>query len=85
MRIAYGPGEQEAHETLRSLGTRYGFPVEQDFAGNTYVRLKGRANAKSVVIGSHLDAVPQGVISMVPWALPLGSPRAWASPQVAAN
>lgn len=61
MRIAYGPGEQEAHEVLKALGSRYGFPVEQDFAGNTFVRLKGRASsAKSVVIGSHLDAVPHG-------------------------
>lgn len=61
MRIAYGQGEQEAHETLRKFGSKYGLPVEQDFAGNTYVRLKGRdSHAKCVVIGSHLDAVPHG-------------------------
>lgn len=61
MRIAYGRGEQEAHEALKAIGAKCGFPVEQDFAGNTYVRLRGRsASAKCVVIGSHLDAVPHG-------------------------
>lgn len=61
MRIAYGPGEQEAHEAFRSMSTRYGLEVQQDFAGNTYVRLKGRsAREKCVVIGSHLDSVPHG-------------------------
>lgn len=61
MRIAYGSGEQEAHDTLISFARNCGFPVEQDFAGNTYVRLKGRdPSAKCVVIGSHLDAVPHG-------------------------
>ena len=42
MRIAYGSGEQEAHDTLISFARNCGFPVEQDFAGNSYVRLKGR-------------------------------------------
>jgi N-carbamoyl-L-amino-acid hydrolase len=61
MRIAYGSGEQEAHYTLTGFGERCGLPVERDFAGNTYVRLKGRdRSAKCVVIGSHLDAVPHG-------------------------
>lgn len=61
MRIAYGPGEQEAHEILKAVGERYGLQVVQDFAGNTYVRLRGRPGAtKCVVIGSHLDAVPHG-------------------------
>lgn len=61
VRIAYGQGEQEAHEALRGIGGKHGFPVEQDFAGNTYVRLKGRDSAaKCVVIGSHLDSVPHG-------------------------
>jgi len=61
MRIAYGQGEQEAHDTLAAFGTRRRLPVEQDFAGNTYVRLKGRdSTAGCVVIGSHLDAVPHG-------------------------
>jgi len=61
MRIAYGQGEQEAHDALKRAGPRYGLAVEQDFAGNTYVRLKGRdPAAKCVVIGSHLDSVPHG-------------------------
>ena len=61
IRIAYGQGEQEAHDALRAIGGKHGFPVEQDFAGNTYVRLKGRDSAaRCVVIGSHLDSVPHG-------------------------
>lgn len=61
MRIAYGAGEQEAHDTLKAIGNKHGFKVEQDLAGNTYLRLKGRdASAKCIVVGSHLDSVPHG-------------------------
>ena len=61
IRIAYGQGELEAHDALRAIGGKHGFPVEQDFAGNTSVRLKGRDSAaRCVVIGSHLDSVPHG-------------------------
>ncbi|MCC7283979.1 MAG: hydantoinase/carbamoylase family amidase [Acetobacteraceae bacterium] len=60
-REAYGPGEAMAHEVLRREGERLGLEVSSDFARNLYVTLPGTNRAaKRVLLGSHLDSVPQG-------------------------
>jgi N-carbamoyl-L-amino-acid hydrolase len=60
-REAYGPGEAMAHELVRNEGERLGLEVSSDFARNLYLTLPGTdRSAKRVLLGSHLDSVPQG-------------------------
>ncbi|MGX9961835.1 hydantoinase/carbamoylase family amidase [Roseomonas sp. F4] len=60
-REAYGPGEAMAHGLLRDAGLAIGLATRTDPAGNLYLRLAGRdPAAKRLLIGSHLDSVPQG-------------------------
>jgi N-carbamoyl-L-amino-acid hydrolase len=59
-RVAYGTGEEIAHDLVRDAGRSLGLEVARDFAGNTYVTLPGRDRTRRVVIGSHMDSVPQG-------------------------
>jgi N-carbamoyl-L-amino-acid hydrolase len=60
-REAYGPGEAMAHDISTREALALGLEVATDFAGNLYMTLPGvdRA-APRVVLGSHLDSVPQG-------------------------
>jgi N-carbamoyl-L-amino-acid hydrolase len=60
-REAYGPGERMAHALLAEAGDALGLERKVDPIGNLYLTLPGTdRNAKRVVLGSHLDSVPQG-------------------------
>jgi beta-ureidopropionase / N-carbamoyl-L-amino-acid hydrolase len=60
-RDAYGPGEQAAHDLIRATAEGLRLETDTDPAGNLYVTLPGRdRQAKRIVLGSHLDSVPQG-------------------------
>ncbi|MCW3474388.1 hydantoinase/carbamoylase family amidase [Limobrevibacterium gyesilva] len=60
-REAYGRGERIAHEIVRSEAEALGLETRTDPAGNLLMTLPGAdRTAKRVVLGSHLDSVPQG-------------------------
>lgn len=60
-REAYGPGEAMAHAMVARESEALGLEVATDFAGNLYATLPGADRAAPrVLIGSHLDSVPQG-------------------------
>lgn len=60
-RDAYGKGENFAHTLLAETARGLGLEVEQDAALNTYMTLKGEdRSAPRIVVGSHLDSVPDG-------------------------
>ncbi|MBI4182659.1 MAG: hydantoinase/carbamoylase family amidase [Proteobacteria bacterium] len=60
-RATYGEGEQIAHDLVARAGRDLGLEVKTDFAGNLYLTLAGRdRRAKRLILGSHLDSVPQG-------------------------
>ncbi|MBM7046566.1 hydantoinase/carbamoylase family amidase [Rhizobium lusitanum] len=60
-RAAYGPGEQMAHNVVAQAGRDLGLRVELDAALNLSMTLAGKdGNKPPLMIGSHLDAVPQG-------------------------
>jgi N-carbamoyl-L-amino-acid hydrolase len=58
-RVAWTPGWARARDWLRSQLEPLPVEVEVDQAGNLWATLAGGA-ARSVVIGSHLDSVPDG-------------------------
>lgn len=61
VRDSYGPGEQAAHDIMRAAAERIGLEVAVDRIGNLMMTLPGRErSAPRVLIGSHLDSVPQG-------------------------
>jgi N-carbamoyl-L-amino-acid hydrolase len=60
-REAYGRGEQIAHALVRAEAEALGLAVENDPAGNLLMTLAGAdSTGKRIVLGSHLDSVPQG-------------------------
>ncbi len=60
-RDAYGLGEQAAHDLIRATAEGLRLETNTDPAGNLYITLPGRdRQAKRIVLGSHLDSVPQG-------------------------
>lgn len=60
-RDAYGGGENYAHDLVSSAASGIGLEVTRDAAANTYLTLPGRDRAApAVVVGSHLDSVPDG-------------------------
>jgi N-carbamoyl-L-amino-acid hydrolase len=60
-RASYGEGEQFAHDLIADVARREGLSVGKDAIGNLYVTLKGsEPSGKTILIGSHLDSVPQG-------------------------
>jgi beta-ureidopropionase / N-carbamoyl-L-amino-acid hydrolase len=60
-RIAYGEGEQLAHDVFARVAADCGARVESDPAGNTIATLCGsEPDRPAVVVGSHLDSVRQG-------------------------
>ncbi len=60
-RDAYGPGEQRAHDLVRLVAAALGLEIAVDPAGNMLMTLPGAdRTAKRIVLGSHLDSVPQG-------------------------
>jgi N-carbamoyl-L-amino-acid hydrolase len=61
VRDSYGPGEQAAHDIVRAAAERIGLEVVVDPIGNLFMTLPGKdRQAPRVLIGSHLDSVPQG-------------------------
>lgn len=60
-REAYGPGERMAHALARREAEALGLEVTADPVGNLYMTLPGRNRAAPrVLLGSHLDSVPNG-------------------------
>jgi beta-ureidopropionase / N-carbamoyl-L-amino-acid hydrolase len=61
VRDSYGPGEQAAHDIVRAAGERIGLEVSVDAIGNLAMTLPGKdRRTPRILIGSHLDSVPQG-------------------------
>ncbi len=61
MRESYGPGEQAAHDIMRAAARKIGLEVAVDAIGNLMMTLPGRdRSVPRILIGSHLDSVPQG-------------------------
>jgi N-carbamoyl-L-amino-acid hydrolase len=61
VRDSYGPGEQAAHDIMHAAADAMGLEVSIDAIGNLMMTLPGRdRSAPRIMIGSHLDSVPQG-------------------------
>ena len=58
-RLAWGPVWSEARARFRGRSAELGLGVDTDSAGNNWVALPG-ASTKTVIVGSHLDSVPNG-------------------------
>src|SRR5437764_210498 len=58
-RLAWGPVWRDAREWFTGKITELGLRVSTDSAGNNWVTLAG-ASPKTVIVGSHLDSVPNG-------------------------
>lgn len=58
-RLAWGPIWREAREWFGDKVAKLGLEVSSDAAGNAWVTLPG-ASATTVIVGSHLDSVPDG-------------------------
>jgi N-carbamoyl-L-amino-acid hydrolase len=58
-RLAWGPVWRQAREWFRTKVTALGLRIDADAAGNNWVTLPG-ASRKTVIVGSHLDSVPNG-------------------------
>ena len=58
-RLAWGPVWRDAREWFAGKVAPLGLTVDADAAGNRWVTIAG-ASPKTVVIGSHLDSVPNG-------------------------
>ena len=58
-RLAWGPVWREAREWFKGRVAELGLRVETDSAGNNWVVLRG-VSPKTVIVGSHLDSVPNG-------------------------
>jgi beta-ureidopropionase / N-carbamoyl-L-amino-acid hydrolase len=61
VRDSYGEGEQAAHDIMRAAAESIRLEVSIDAIGNLMMTLPGRdRGAARIIIGSHLDSVPQG-------------------------
>ncbi len=61
VRDSYGAGEQAGHDIMRAAAQELGLDISIDAIGNLLMTLPGRdRDAPRVIIGSHLDSVPQG-------------------------
>src|SRR5437660_7739495 len=58
-RLAWGPVWRDAREWFKGRIAELGLRIETDSAGNNWVTLPG-VSPKTVIIGSHLDSVPNG-------------------------
>jgi allantoate deiminase len=58
-RLAWGPVWREAREWFRGKVAGLGLSIRTDAAGNNWITLPG-ASPKTVIVGSHLDSVPNG-------------------------
>jgi N-carbamoyl-L-amino-acid hydrolase len=61
VRESYGKGEEIAHALFHDAARALDLEVRVDAAKNSYATLPGRdRTAAALIIGSHLDSVPQG-------------------------
>ena len=61
VRDSYGAGEQAAHDIMRATALTLGLEVSVDAIGNLTMVLPGvDRRAPYILMGSHLDSVPQG-------------------------
>jgi beta-ureidopropionase / N-carbamoyl-L-amino-acid hydrolase len=61
VRDSYGAGEQAGHDIMRAAAEKIGLDIFIDAIGNLMMTLPGRDRAAPrIIIGSHLDSVPQG-------------------------
>ena len=61
VRDSYGEGEQAAHDIMRAAAETIGLEVSIDPIGNLMMTYPGRdRRIPGIMIGSHLDSVPQG-------------------------
>src|SRR5436189_1925709 len=58
-RLAWGPVWRDARNWFKEKVDAIGLPIRTDSAGNNWVTLPG-ASPKTVIVGSHLDSVPNG-------------------------
>src|SRR5258707_6393588 len=58
-RLAWGSVWRDAREWFKGKAAELGLQVVTDAAGNNWVTLPG-ASSKTVIVGSHLDSVPNG-------------------------
>ena len=58
-RLAWGPVWRESRDWFRRKITALGLRIETDAAGNNWVTIPG-TSPKTVIVGSHLDSVPNG-------------------------
>ncbi len=58
-RLAWGPVWRDARAWFAAKVAELGLEVKTDSAGNNFVTLAG-ASPKTVIVGSHLDSVPNG-------------------------
>ncbi len=58
-RLAWGPVWRDARAWFATKISPLGLPIETDAAGNNWVTVAG-ASPKTVIVGSHLDSVPNG-------------------------
>jgi N-carbamoyl-L-amino-acid hydrolase len=58
-RLAWGPVWRDARAWFAAKVAELGLRVETDSAGNNWVTMPG-ATPKTVIVGSHLDSVPNG-------------------------
>lgn len=60
-RDTYGSGENHGHAVVGAHAKRIGLEVSKDAAANTYLTLPGKDRTlPAILIGSHLDSVPNG-------------------------
>src|SRR6188474_1572953 len=58
-RLAWGPIWRDARAWFKGKVDELGLPIRTDAAGNNWVTLAG-VSPRTVIIGSHLDSVPNG-------------------------
>jgi N-carbamoyl-L-amino-acid hydrolase len=58
-RLAWGPVWRDARQWFAGKIAELGLRIDTDSAGNNWVTLAG-ASPKTVIVGSHLDSVPNG-------------------------
>lgn len=59
-RLAYTEIEDEMHSTVSSFAARLGLESREDPFGNTFISFPDSPSGDKVLIGSHLDSVPEG-------------------------
>jgi N-carbamoyl-L-amino-acid hydrolase len=78
VRDSYGAGEQAAHDIMRAAADAIGLEVSVDAIGNLLMVLPGRdRTAPQIIVGSHLDSVPQGRGVSRVWCQ-IATSRSWA-------